>query len=88
MQFQLALRLNENYYHSHQIYEVKFMYVCLCKGITDKDIKQLVVEQGVGSLRELKQHLPVGSNCGTCTKVAQAVIDQTIMDESLFKDVG
>ncbi|NVK23910.1 MAG: bacterioferritin-associated ferredoxin [Gammaproteobacteria bacterium] len=64
------------------------MYVCICKGITDKDIQQLVREHGVGSLRELKQHLPIGSQCGTCTKVAQSVIDNTIIDESLFKDVG
>ena len=45
-------------------------------------------EKGVGSMRELKEHLPVGSQCGTCTKVAQNVIDNTIIDESLFKDVG
>lgn len=64
------------------------MFVCICKGITDKDIKDLVHEQGVGSLRELKQHLPLGTQCGTCTKVAQTIIDNTIVDESLFKDVG
>ena len=64
------------------------MYVCLCKGITDKDIKEAVRENGVGSLRELKQLMPLGSQCGTCTKVAQMIIDDTIIDESLFKDVG
>ena len=64
------------------------MYVCICKGITDNDIKQLVREQGVGSLRELKQHVPLGSQCGTCTKVAQTIIDETIIDETLFKNVG
>ena len=64
------------------------MYVCICKGITDKDIKDAVIDQGVGSLRELKQLMPLGSQCGTCTKVAQTIIDDTIIDESLFKDVG
>lgn len=64
------------------------MYVCLCKGITDKDIKEAVRQNGVGSLRELKQHMPLGSECGSCTKVAQKIIDNTIIDESLFKDVG
>lgn len=64
------------------------MYVCICKGITDKQIQELVREQGVGSIRELKNHLPIGSSCGTCTQVAQTVIDNTIIDESLFKDVG
>ena len=64
------------------------MYVCICKGITDKQIKQMVMEQGVGSIRELKQHLDISSQCGTCTKLTQQVIDNTIVDESLFKDVG
>lgn len=63
------------------------MYVCICKGITDKDIQKLVREEGVGSLRELKNHLPLGSQCGTCTKTAQNIIDNTIIDESLFKEV-
>ena len=64
------------------------MFVCICKGITDHQIKQLVTESGVGSIRELKQHLPLGSQCGTCVKVAQNIIDNTIIDESLFKEVG
>ncbi|GAA0299388.1 (2Fe-2S)-binding protein [Psychrosphaera haliotis] len=64
------------------------MYVCLCKGITDKDIQDVVNQHGVGNLRELKQHLPVGSECGNCTKVAQMVVDKMIMDESLFKEVS
>lgn len=64
------------------------MYVCICKGITDKQIKQMVIEHGVGSIRELKQRLDVASQCGTCVKLTQQVIDNTIIDENLFKDVG
>ncbi|REL34282.1 (2Fe-2S)-binding protein [Thalassotalea euphylliae] len=64
------------------------MYVCICKGITDKQIKQMVIEQGVGSIRELKQQLDIASQCGTCVKLTQQIIDTTIVDESLFKDVG
>jgi bacterioferritin-associated ferredoxin len=84
----LAKHPNENYYHSHQFSEVINMFVCLCKGITDSDIQKLVLEHGVGSIRELKQHVALGSECGSCTKVAQMVIDNTIIDETLFKDVG
>lgn len=64
------------------------MYVCICKGITDKQIKQMVIEHGVGSIRELKKRLDVASQCGTCVKLTQQVIDNTIIDENLFKDVG
>jgi bacterioferritin-associated ferredoxin len=63
------------------------MYVCLCHGITDKAIKQAVYEDGVGNMRELKQRFGVGSQCGTCIQLAQSIIDETIIDESLFKEV-
>ena len=84
----LAIRPNDNYYHLHQIHRVNFMYVCICKGITDKDIEDAVMNKGVGTMRELKQHVDLGSDCGSCTKIAQSIIDNFIVDESLFKDVG
>ncbi len=64
------------------------MFVCLCHGITDKQIKNLVREEGVGNMRDLKKALSVGSQCGSCVQMAQSIIDTTIMDDSLFKDVG
>jgi bacterioferritin-associated ferredoxin len=63
------------------------MYVCLCHGITDKAIKQAVREDGVGNMRQLKQKLGVATQCGKCAQMAQVIIDTTIMDESLFKEV-
>ncbi|MCY7296846.1 bacterioferritin-associated ferredoxin [Alteromonas sp. a30] len=63
------------------------MYVCLCNAITDKTIRE-AVEDGAGNIRELKQQLGVASQCGKCTQVAQQIIDQTIVDCSLFKEVS
>lgn len=51
------------------------MYVCLCKGVTDRDIEQAVV-QGSRSLRELKSGLGVGSQCGRCTGHAREVLEE------------
>lgn len=64
------------------------MYVCMCYGVTDSDIKQAVSEHGVGNLRELSGVLSLGSDCGRCVQMAQQIIDSTIVDESLFKNVG
>lgn len=64
------------------------MYVCMCFGVTDKAIKQAVEENGVGNLRELRQTLELGTQCGKCVQMAQQIIDSTIIDESLFKNVG
>ncbi|MDN4500976.1 bacterioferritin-associated ferredoxin [Alteromonadaceae bacterium BrNp21-10] len=63
------------------------MYVCLCYAVTDTQIKNAVREQGVGSMRELRQHLGLGGQCGKCVQMAQELIDSTIIDESLFKEV-
>ena len=64
------------------------MFVCMCYGITDKQIKSAVETHGVGNMRELKQVMALGSQCGKCLELAQDIIDSTIMDESLFKCVG
>ena len=64
------------------------MYVCLCHGITDKTIKQAVREGGVGNMRQLREKLGVGSQCGKCVQMAQSMIDSVIIDESLFKEVS
>ncbi len=64
------------------------MYICMCYGVTDKAIRQAVTADGVGNIRDLREQLNVGSQCGKCIQMAQQIIDSTIIDESLFKDVG
>lgn len=60
----------------------------MCYGVTDKSIQAAVESHGVGNMRELRQHIELGAQCGKCIQMAQQIIDQTIVDESLFKDVG
>ncbi len=50
------------------------MYVCLCNGITDRDIEQAVAD-GALTLNEVKHRLGVSSQCGSCAETAQQVID-------------
>ena len=64
------------------------MFVCMCYGITDKQIKNAVETHGVGNTRELKKLMTLGSQCGKCIELAQQIIDNTIIDETLFRDVG
>ncbi|AXR05863.1 (2Fe-2S)-binding protein [Salinimonas sediminis] len=63
------------------------MYVCMCYGVTDKAIKKAVEAHGAGNLRELREVLEIGSQCGKCISMTQQIIDATIVDESLFKEV-
>jgi bacterioferritin-associated ferredoxin len=41
------------------------MYICICRGITDQDIKQAAA-QGITSIQELSQSMGVGADCGIC----------------------
>ncbi len=41
------------------------MLVCLCHGISDRTIQQLV-EHGCGSVMELSRRCGAGSDCGAC----------------------
>ena len=67
------------------------MYICLCKGITDKEIAE-AVNNGAESMREIRQQLGVASGCGTCADAAREVIAQTLesseSSESLFYKIA
>ena len=52
------------------------MYVCLCNGITDRQIRQ-AVEEGASSMRELRQQLGVCGNCGRCGPEARDILCET-----------
>mgnify|MGYP003394548946 CR=1 FL=1 len=41
------------------------MYVCVCKAVTDTQIK-CAIDQGLNSRRELFKCLGVGGDCGKC----------------------
>ena len=49
------------------------MYVCICKAITDADIRE-AAETGVADVEHLTETLGVGGGCGTCLEVAESII--------------
>lgn len=56
------------------------MYICVCKAVTDKAIRNLVAD-GACSMRELKQCLGVGSQCGKCTPAAQDLLNRSLTEQ-------
>ncbi len=50
------------------------MYVCICNGITDHDIRA-AAEAGCSSLPELTMRTGVGACCGTCVDVASDLLE-------------
>jgi len=52
------------------------MYICLCKSITDKQIRRAAAK-GVDNLYELRESIGVASGCGTCAGAAQEILAET-----------
>lgn len=52
------------------------MYVCICNGITDHDIRQ-AAEAGCDSMAELTMRTGAGSSCGSCVEMASELLNQT-----------
>ena len=56
------------------------MYVCLCHNVTDAHIHQLVRTVGVSTMRELREHLGVATQCGKCGKCAKDVLREAVSE--------
>jgi len=53
------------------------MYVCICKAVTDRQIRQ-AVELGATSLADLKESLGVATGCGKCAQFARAILREEL----------
>ena len=67
------------------------MYVCLCKAVTDNQIRE-AVESGITQFGQVRKELGLASQCGKCGVLAREVFDESmsrsIDDEQLFYAVG
>lgn len=46
------------------------VYVCICKGITQKQVEDAVASRKGQSAKDIMRALGVGSDCGTCVEDA------------------
>src|SRR3546814_5087622 len=53
----------------------KTMYVCICNGVTDSDIRQ-AAKAGCGGLAELTMCTGCGACCGSCVDTAAEMLEQ------------
>ncbi|GAC1628513.1 MAG: hypothetical protein NVS9B10_18530 [Nevskia sp.] len=50
------------------------MYLCVCKAVSDKRLRQAVEAGEVVSLRDLTRELGVGTGCGKCIPAAREAL--------------
>lgn len=55
------------------------MYVCLCEGVTDGQIREAIYE-GCCSYRDVRTTLGVASQCGKCACLAKQVVRETLSE--------
>ena len=55
------------------------MYVCLCKSVTDHEIRE-AVEEGALHVAHLAERCGLGTGCGRCQDTAQQVIAEHLAD--------
>ncbi len=51
------------------------VYVCICNGVTDHEIRE-VAAAGCTTLAELTMRTGCGSTCGSCLEQAQQILDE------------
>ncbi len=61
------------------------MYVCICNGITDKQIRR-AASAGASSVRDLQSELGVAAGCGSCHEHAAKILAEH-HGTSLFEPV-
>jgi bacterioferritin-associated ferredoxin len=63
------------------------MYVCLCKGITDTQIRS-AIQDGATSFKDVRKTLGVASQCGKCGIMTREILRESQLDaceeQSLF----
>ena len=53
------------------------MYVCICKGVTDREIRSAVAD-GVHTVRGLRKELGCTGQCGKCKSQVREIRDEVL----------
>lgn len=59
------------------------MYVCLCKSVTDSDIRE-AVRVGVRDITQLGDWTGCSTGCGCCAELASAVLNEALREHGKF----
>lgn len=51
------------------------MYVCICNGVTDRQIRE-VAEAGCDSVSEMTMRTGAGASCGSCLGLVAELIEE------------
>jgi len=58
------------------------MYVCICKAVTDREIR-CAVEDGARTVRALRKQLGCTGQCGKCKPQVREIRDEVLAEQSV-----
>jgi bacterioferritin-associated ferredoxin len=61
------------------------MYICICKSVTDGQIRKAVQEQGVRNMRGLCQELGACNQCGKCAREAKQLMRECLQEQQTLE---
>jgi len=64
------------------------MYICICKNVTDHQIRKAVYERDVSNVRELRACLGACDQCGKCARDARDVIRNAASEKMILENLG
>jgi len=56
------------------------MYVCICKAVTDHEIRE-AVQDGTRTVRGLRKQLGCTGQCGKCKQQVREIRDEVLADQ-------
>ena len=59
------------------------MYVCLCKGVTDSQIRS-AVREGARTVQGLRKQLGCTGQCGKCKQQVRELRDEVLIEQGLI----
>lgn len=62
------------------------MYVCICKGITDHQIRA-AINEGATSMGQLRRELGVATQCGKCRCLTKEILQDTLSPSGTARDL-
>ncbi len=63
------------------------MYICICRGITEKQVQEAVIGRNSNNPKEILKALGIGQDCGTCVEDAvSSLLEQTSHSPLEMKD--
>ena len=57
------------------------MYVCLCKAVTDRQIKESIAG-GACTYADVRRQLGVATQCGKCGQLAKSIVETAVKKAS------